>query len=154
MKLMNLGNALKFATDKEAHLIGIYEEAAGKLIDTEAKEVLLSVAAVSKKRSAVLERLYKENMYSDMDTGIFEPLAGLNDTDYMIEDKPSHEGDFSSILQLAIETEETIERFYRDLAAQLKSRRSGVARELERAARENSDKKLKLKSFQSKLSPK
>src|SRR5208337_4080562 len=147
MKLTNFGAALKFATDSEAHVIEVYEKAGHKLVDPEVQGLLLSFAALSKKRKAMLERLYKENMYSDMDTGIFEPIAGLNDTDYATQVKPSYERGLSDILKWAIEVEDAIETFYRDLAAQLKSRRSGLARELVKAAQEISDGKLKLKSF-------
>jgi hypothetical protein len=85
-------------------------------------------------------------MYSDMDTGIFEPLAGLNDTDYMIEIQPSR--NISEILNLAIEMGNKIERFYQDLAAQLKSRRGGVARSLVKMVQENSEPTLKLRKLE------
>jgi rubrerythrin len=147
MKLINFGAALKFATDSEAHVIEVYEEAGQKLVDPEVKGLLLSFAALSKKRKALLERLYKENTYSDMDTGIFEPIAGLNDTDYSTHAKPSYEGGLPDILKWAIEIEDAMERFYHDLAAQLKSRRSGLAREFVKAAQEISDGKLRLKPF-------
>jgi len=147
MKLTNFGAALKFATDRETHVIEVYEEASRTLSDPEVKGLLLSFAAGSKKRKAMLERLYKENVYSDMDTGIFEPIAGLNDSDYTIQNKPSHEGSLPEILKSAILIEDAIERFYLNLAAQLKSRRSGLARELVKAAQENSEGRLKLKSL-------
>ena len=147
MKLINFGAALKFATDSEVHAVKVYEEASQTLIDPEVKGLLLSCAASGKKRKALLERLYKENMYSDMDTGIFEPIAGLNDTDYKTQSEPSYEGGVPDILKWAIEIEDAIERFYHDLAAQLKPRRSALAREFTKAAQEISDGKLKLKSF-------
>ncbi len=147
MKLTNFGAALKFATDSEAHFIEVYEEAGHKLVDPDVKGVLFSFAELHKKRKAMLERLYKENMYSDMDTGIFEPIAGLNDTDYATQVKASYEGGRADILKWATEIEDVIERFYRDLAAQLKSRRSGLAREFVKAAQEISGGKLKLRSF-------
>ncbi|MEW6114055.1 MAG: hypothetical protein AB1664_18120 [Thermodesulfobacteriota bacterium] len=147
MKLTNFGAALKFATDAEVYAIEVYEEASHKVVDPEARDLLLSFAAANRKRKAMLERLYKENMYSDMDTGIFEPIAGLNDTDYAIQTKPSYEGGLPDILESAAKFEDAIERFYSDLAAQLKSRRAALARELVKAAQENSDGKLKLKSL-------
>jgi hypothetical protein len=147
MKLTNFGAALKFAMDSETHVIEVYKEASQELIDPEEKGLLLSFAAANKKRKAMLERLYNDNMYSDMDTGIFEPIAGLNDSDYPTRTKPSLEGGLADILKWAIEIEDAIERFYRDLAAQLKSRRSGLGRDFLKAAQEIADGKLKLESF-------
>jgi len=147
MKLTNFGAALKFATDSETRVIEVYEEASHKLSDSAAKDILSSFAAANKKRKAMLERLYKDNMYSDMDTGIFEPIAGLDDSDYATPTKPSYEGGLPDILKWAIEMEDAIERFYTDLAAQLKSRRSGLTRDFVKAAREVSEAKVKLKSL-------
>ena len=62
MKLINFGAALKFATDSEVHAVKVYEEASQTLIDPEVKGLLLSCAASGKKRKALLERLYKENI--------------------------------------------------------------------------------------------
>jgi rubrerythrin len=137
--------------DMETRATEIYGKATCNLRNSEVKGIILSFAAVSKKRKAMLERLYKENMYSDMDTGIFEPIAGLDSTDYTLESKPGGEVDVSDIPRLAINTEDKIVRFYHDLAAQLKSRRSGIAKGLLRAVEENSGGRIKLDLFKTKI---
>jgi len=150
MKLTQFGTALKFAMGQEARAMEIYEEAGCGAAGAPARELFASVASSAKRRKSLLERLYRENTYSDMDTGIFEPLAGLNDTDYVIARKSAGEDGASDILKSAIELQDTIERFYLDLAEQLKSRRSGLSRELVKAVRESSEDKLRLKSLQQK----
>jgi rubrerythrin len=150
MKLTQFGTALKFAMDLEARAMEIYEEAGCRAADAQTMELFASLVSSAKRRKGLLERLYRENTYSDMDTGIFEPLAGLNDTDYVIARKSAGEDGASDILKSAIELQDTIERFYLDLAEQLKSRRSGLSRELVKAVRESSEDKLRLKSLQQK----
>ncbi|MEW6375742.1 MAG: hypothetical protein AB1502_08120 [Thermodesulfobacteriota bacterium] len=148
MKLTNFGTALKFAMHREDQTIEIYEGTTRNLKNIEVRDILLSLAMAGKKRRAALERLYRENMYSDMDTGIFEPIAGLNVSEYIIEVKRSYKVKYPDILKLAIEIEDKTEKFYHELANRLKVRRSGIARDLLKMNQENLDDRLKLKHLE------
>jgi rubrerythrin len=150
MELKTLGDGLTFGMNLEMQASEVYANAARDAKNVEMKETLLGFAAVNKKRKVILEKIYNENIYSDMDTGIFEPITGLKAVDYLIEIKPASEINSLTILILAIELEEKENKFYIDLASQIKSRR-GIARIFEKMAQENYDRKLKLRSIHDKV---
>ena len=149
MELTTFGVALKYAINIETQAIEFYEDIAKY---AEPNDNFMAFAAANKKRKAMLERLYNDNVYSDMDTGIFEPLAGLNGTEYFSDIKPAPETNYPDVLKMAIDVEEKTKRFYLDLAAQLSSRRSGVAKNFEKMVQENHDRKHKLESLLDKVS--
>lgn len=150
MELKTLGDSLTFGMNLEMQASEVYMNAARDAENLEMKETLLGFAAVNKKRKVILEKIYNENIYSDMDTGIFEPITGLTAVDYLTEIRPASEINSLTILILAIELEEKENKFYIDLASQIKSRR-GISRIFEKMAQENCDRKLKLRSIHDKV---
>ena len=147
-ELTNLGTALRFAISMEAAAQEILEHQARSAADPELKDFFLSLSNGNKKRKGILENLYKESLYSDQDTGIFEPIAGLTSTDYIIGQTTAREGKHPGSLVQAIETEEKAHRYYTDLAAVLKSRRRTLSMTFQAMARENSNRKEKLLALQ------
>jgi len=148
MEMTNLGAALKFTMELETQAMKIYDNLVQLTKDTELEGTFLAFSGSCKKRKSMMENLYNENVYSDQDSGIFEPLPGMNGADYLTTTDPTNElKNYPAILKLAIEMEEKSNRFYLDLAAQLKSRRRGVARNFEKMAQENYDRNLKLQSL-------
>lgn len=142
MDLTTFGALLKFAMELEGQALKAYEEAAARERDAQAREALMALARANQKSRAQLERIYNESIYSDMDTGVQEPVAGLRSADYLLP-----EASTSGFLRLATDREEKARRFYLDAANQVKSRRSGVARGFERLAQEKAERKTKLESL-------
>lgn len=151
MELTTFGAAIKFAIDLETQVMNVYEDAAGAAKRAETRDTFVAFSVANKKRKAMLERLYNENVYSDQDTGIFEPIPGLKGTDYLINTESTSELNYSDILVLAMEMEEKSNSFCLDMVAQLKSRRRGVSRIFEKMAQENYDRRLNLKSLNDSL---
>ncbi len=89
------------------------------------------------------------SVFSDEDTGIFEPIAGLANTDYMVSQATGTDNEQSLVsLAHAIGVAEKAHGFYVDLAAALRSRRRGLSKRFENMARKNSNGKQKLISLQ------
>ena len=148
MEITNFGTALKFAISVEATAQEMFEHQAGSATEPEMKDFFLSLSNGNKKRKGILEGLYKESVYSDQDTGIFEPIAGLTGDDYFTEQAREIEKKHSGSLRQAIEMEERAHRYYIDLAAVLKSRRRLLSKRFEEMAKENSNRKERLLSLQ------
>ena len=148
MELTTFGAAIKYAIRLETQAMNIYNDAAQAAKNKEYKSILFDLSASNKKRKAMLENLYNENVYSDQDTGIFEPIPGLEGDSYLTQSQQSNKVEFSKIISLGMEMEEKSKSFYLDLAAQLKSRRRGLAKKLEKTAQVNLERRLKLKSLQ------
>ena len=150
--MLPFGAAIKYAIDLEIQGMNIYEYGARKSKNTKSEETLLDLAASNKKRKEMLEKLYGENIYSDQDTGIFEPIGGLETARYITQNQKLDQVDFSGILSLGMGIEEKSKSFYLDMAAQLEFRRRGIAKKLQKIAHENSERRLKLKSLQDSVS--
>jgi len=148
MELTNLGTALKFAATLETLGQETFEKEAQSTTQSDLKDLFLSFSNRSKKRKGMLEALYKESVYSDQDTGIFEPIAGLTSTDYLIPTTGKDEKPLGNLTR-AMEMEEKARQFYIDFAAVMKSRRRALSKKFEDMANENSTRKQKLISLQS-----
>ena len=85
MKLTTFGALLQLHGELEGQALKAYQETAEKEGTIEVRETFLSLARANKKSQTQMERLYYESIYSDMDTGVQEPIAGLEDTDYLTE---------------------------------------------------------------------
>ena len=112
---------------------------------------MLTLLDTTKKRKWYLQKLYNDNIYSDMDTGVFEPIGLIDSALYLPQDKPSREERSSNLILKAIEIEEKTRDFYLTLAVGLKSRRKEISRIFVKMAEENSDILLKLKSLYNSL---
>ena len=144
---MTFGAAIKFAIALESQAIEVYENAGQSARDTGSKEMFQTFSAISRKRKTMLENLYNENVYSDQDTGIFEPIPSLNGAAYLTEAELEEQTSFSQISSLVIQMEERIKRFYLDLSFRVHSQKRGLSKIFEKMARENDDHRSKMESL-------
>ena len=147
MELMTFGAALKFAIALESQAIEVYENAGQSARDTGPKEMFQTFSAISRKRKTMLENLYNENVYSDQDTGIFEPIPSLNGAVYLTQTELDEQISFFQISDLVIQMEERIKRFYLDLAVRVRSQRRGLSKMFEKMAQENNDHRSRMESL-------
>lgn len=148
MELNTFGAALKFAIDLETRALETIEKACQITEDPETQKMFLAFSDANRTRKATLERLYNDSVYSDMDTGIFEPIRRLKVTDYLISSKTDQSSDYLDVLSGAKDIEERCNKFYIDLANEIKSRLRGAARAFEKMAKENAERSSKIKSVQ------
>ncbi|MFC2048170.1 hypothetical protein ACFLSK_01920 [Chloroflexota bacterium] len=147
MDIPTFGALLRFAMELEKQYLTAYEEASRETDDTRIKEMFLNLAQANNKSQSLVERLYNESIFSDMDIGVQEPISGLRRSDYLAESKPFVGTGRVDFLKMAIKREERAQQFYLDAALQVKARRPAVARSLEKLAKEKTERKAKLESL-------
>jgi hypothetical protein len=146
MSLNNLGAALKFGMDLEEGSIELYQKIS-RLGSRLEEDVVDNFLRAHRARRKMLERLYNDNLYSDMDTGIFEPICSLREADYIKPADSNGRMDDPEMISTAAELEERCSKFYNDLAKEIESRLRAVARTLKNMAKENLDRRDKLHSL-------
>ena len=144
MDISTLGALLRFAMELEEQHLTVYQGASEKTEEARIKETFLNLAQQNKKSESQLERLYQENIFSDMDVGVQEPIPGLNRSDYLDESELLSDVSDSDLLTLAIHQEERSQKFYLDAALQCEARRPSVARSLGKLAKEKLGRKAEL----------
>lgn len=147
MELTTFGSALKFAIDLENMAMEVFAYAAGTACSEESMRSFMEFSASSRTRKLLMEKQYSENVYSDMDTGIFEPLPVIHGELYITNPQPSAKAGASTFLKEAIEMEEKIRTFYLDLASRMRTRRRGVAKAYDKMAKENLERISRLSSL-------
>jgi len=147
MELNTFGAALKFAMDLETRAIGAFKKAYQHTEDPESRKALLALVDENRVRKAALERLYNDSVYSDMDTGIFEPLRGLKAAEYLVGSSTDTGSGWDDLLSRLKDIEEKCSKFYIDLGNEIKSRLRGVARTLEKMANENAERSVRIESI-------
>jgi rubrerythrin len=152
MEMTTFGSALKFAIDLENMAMKVFADAAETAGSEESKGSFLEFSASSRTRRLLLEKQYSENVYSDMDTGIFEPLPVMYGEKYSTCPEPSVDGGTSAFLREVIAMEERISSFYLDFASRMKTRRRGVAKTYDKMAMENFDRIKRLTELNLKIS--
>ncbi|MGO9622209.1 MAG: hypothetical protein ACLPT6_12485 [Desulfobaccales bacterium] len=153
MELTTFGSALKFAMDLENMAMQAFADAARTRGNEEIEGVFLELSASSKNRRVLLEKQYRENLYSDMDVGIFEPLPVMYSEKYSTNAQPSPDAGTSTFLREVIEMEGRINAFYLDLASRMKSRRRSIAKSYDKMAQENIQRQNRLTELHLKMSP-
>jgi len=147
MDIKFLGDAIKFGMELETMAACVLEDMSRDAATVEVKKALMTVLDMTKKRKEYLQKLYNDNIYSDMDTGVFEPIGLIDSALYLPQDELSKEERYPNMILKALEIEEKTRDFYLTLATSLKSRRKEVSRIFGKMAQENSDLQLKLKSI-------
>ncbi len=142
MELTTLGTALKFAMELESTAMEVFDAAAEAESSLDRKSLFADLSASSADRKAKVEKLYNENIYSDMDTGIFEPLQPMSGGAYAV--RPESSVTTPAFIIESIEMERKSGQFYSDLAAQFKTRRRSIAKGLEKMAADNGNRKKRL----------
>lgn len=152
MELNTFGAALKFAMDLETRAVEGFEKAYQITEDPESRKVLLALVEENRVRKAALERLYNDSIYSDMDTGIFEPLRRLKATEYLITSGTEKSSNFLDLLSGVKDIEEKCSKFYIDLGHEIKSRLRGAVRTFEKMAKENAERSVRIESIRARNS--
>ncbi len=147
MDIATFGALLRFAMELEEEHLTTYQEAAKKTNKAKSKETFLELAQQNKKNQTQIEKLYLQNIRSDMDIGVQEPIPGLNRSDYLQENESPSGANDTDFLKLATNLEERAQKFYLDSVLQLKTRWPAVARSIDKLAREKIERKAKLESL-------
>jgi len=147
MELNTFGAALKFAMDLETRAIETFEKAYQNTEDPGSRKVLLALVDENRVRKAALERLYNDSVFSDMDTGIFEPIRRLEATEYLITSGTDRSSDYFDLLSGAKDIEKKSSKFYIDLGNEIRSRLRGAARTLEKMAKENTERSVRIEAI-------
>jgi rubrerythrin len=145
MELAYLGAALQFGINLETQAGQLYQYLSQSAQDEEQKRIIDQLLKSNEKRKRKLERVYTDNIYSDQDTGIFEPISSIEGDDYLVN--ISIEEDYIGLLVHIVELEEKCERFYYRLVEVLQHRRQSLSRDFEQMAQENHDRFLVIKSI-------
>lgn len=148
MELNNLGEVLRFAIKLEGSSEEFYEKKLKSETRSKLRNFFSDLSKENKKRKLRIENLYKENVYSDQDTGIFEPIAELNSDDYL--NFKRNEISISDIdyLTLAAEIEKNAYKFCHDISNIMNSRRKDISIIFEKMAKQNLERKEKIESLQ------
>jgi hypothetical protein len=136
MALTTVGMALEFAGKLEDKLEAVYHQLTDSTNDDQMKENILSLIKATNKRKVGLKRLYDDNVYSDMDTGVLAPIASMQEEDYAKSAPLSSSTDDKYLLECMAMCKNTLERFYRDLSGRLSSGPRPILRRIEKMALE------------------
>jgi hypothetical protein len=136
MALTNVGMALEFAGKLEKQLEAVYHQVTDSADDDQMKERVLPLIKATNKRKIGLKRLYDDNVYSDMDTGVLAPIASMQEEDYAISAPLPPAISYKSSLESMSVCEKTLEHFYRDLSGRLRSGPRPILRRIEKMALE------------------
>ena len=146
MEITTFGEALRLGTALESSSAKFYEEAL-QVVPKTFKDIFSTLLNSKNKRQELLIRLYDDNVYSDQDTGVFEPISAMKSCDYLIHIESKENITIDDILVLSEKLESKISRFYFDLASRLKSRQSRLSKKFERIGRETLEEMAELKSL-------
>ena len=148
MELKTFGDGLQFGIELESASQSAYEQMAQTELQPASQEAMSSFARACKKRRSYLEALFKESIYSDMDTGVFEPIGCLDGNRYKVEQVALHGGE-DDPLESIISSEEGMRLFYVDFATLIKSNRNAVAQKFIKMAEESSARISRLRQLKS-----
>jgi hypothetical protein len=136
MQITTLGAALEFAGELEQAAQTFHTQAAGSAQADDLQAVLTALSESNGRRQMALRRLYDDNVYSDMDTGILAPITSMIKADYtppLAETAPATDRE---IIERALGYERTLYRFYGDLTPRLQSGPRPIMRRIDKLARE------------------
>jgi len=147
MELTTAGALMKFAMRLENQALEFYEETAGGTSSQDGKQAFSDLAGANRKSAALLERLYKDNTFSDMDVGVNEPVAGLDPGSYSTEVNLGSTSHYTELLELALELEKKAGKFYLDCIGQINSQSRSVLKRLDKLAKEKAERQSRLNSL-------
>jgi hypothetical protein len=147
MELKTFGDGLQFGMELESALIRVFEQMANAALPSGRQEVMRSFAQACKKCKTYLETLFKDSIYSDMDTGVFQPIGCLESSRYTVDWNDIQVAAVPGMLENMMIAEEKTGRFYDDFAAQIKSQRNAIALRFRKMAEETVHQASKLKEL-------
>jgi len=147
MELKTFGDGLQFGMELESALLRVFEQMANALLPAGLQEVMRSFAQACKKRKTYLETLFKDSIYSDMDTGVFQPIGCLESSRYTVDWNDIQVAAVPGMFENMMTAEEKTGLFYNDFAAQIKSQRNAIALRFRKMAEETVHQASKLKEL-------
>ncbi|MFH1236750.1 MAG: hypothetical protein V1685_07550 [Parcubacteria group bacterium] len=147
MELTTFGDGLQFGMELESALLRVFEQMAKGALPSGQRELMQSFAQACKKRKTYLETLFKNNICSDMDTGVFQPIGCLDSSRYTVDWNDIQVAAVPGMLENMMIAEEKTGLFYNDFAAQIKSQRNAIALRFRKMAEEVAHQASKLKEL-------
>ena len=147
MELKTFGDGLQFGMELESALLCVFEQMANAVLPADLQEVMRSFAQACKKRKTYLETLLKDSIYSDMDTGVFQPIGCLESSRYTVDWNDIQVAAVPGMFENMMIAEEKTGLFYNDFAAQIKSQRNAIALRFRKMAEETVHQASKLKEL-------
>ncbi len=136
MAITTVGMALEFAGKLEDQLEAVCHQSLDSAGDDQTPKPMLSLIKAIHKRKAGLKRLYDDNVYSDMDTGVLAPITSMREEDYTPATSLPPTTNDENQRQSVTAAEKTIQRFYKDLADRLRSGPRPILKRIEKMAKE------------------
>lgn len=119
-ELGNLALVLKFGMQLEDSISDFYEDLASDPRLSEHKELLQEFKKESESISEDLRERYLDCSRSDMDMGALEPVSGIVEENYEVEEMDvSSDQSPAELINKAVEVEEKSAQFYRDIGEKI-----------------------------------
>jgi hypothetical protein len=138
MELNTFGDGLQFGMELESELFSILENMVNADFPSEQHDRFLSFSIACKKRKVYLETLFKDNICSDMDTGVFQPIGSLDSSLYAIDTSNTQSEVKTNIIQDILTAVKKIAIYYNDFALKVKPQRNAIGLKLFKMAEETS----------------
>ena len=136
MQIPTVGAALEFARELEEKAKICHAQAAARTRGGDLQATLTTLAEANGRRQEVLKRLYDDNVYSDMDTGVLAPITTMVTAAYSPSLGQTEPATDREILERAMGHEKTLQKFYGDLTGRLQSGPRPIMRRIDKLARE------------------
>jgi hypothetical protein len=136
MEITTVGAGLVFAGELEQKIQSSYTRMLEQVRDDEVKKVFSDLAAANSKRQIVLKRVYDDNVYSDMDTGVLAPIASMDRVAYSPSISDTEPATDQEIVAEARVYEKKLKLFYNDLTTRLQSGPRPITRRIDKLAKE------------------
>ena len=137
MEIKNFGDALKFAIKLENQALEKYRQGQDLMAESKLSNWFYEFQSQIKKRIKMLETLYNDNVYSDMDTGVLAPIDSMDETIYLTKTDTLDVSDFKSVCQSFISMEKRNSEFFNDLLKRASFGPRANRRRLEQLYKEN-----------------
>ncbi len=139
MQITTVGAALEFAGELEEKAQTFYAQEVNSAYTGKMKEAFADLAEGNGRRQNTLRRLYDDNVYSDMDTGVLAPITSMDRENYTLTEPEQEMETEIEILERALGYEITLQNFYGDLTVRLQSGPRTITRRIDTLAKDVGD---------------
>lgn len=146
MEIKNFGQALQLALKLEDAGLAGYDHAAQNADDETLKNLFAGFFTASKKRRKIIEAIYKENVNSDMDSGILAPIKPMSEAQYLTRFMTEESLNTHTVHEME-ELETKTETFYKDFFERLDSSPRSLTKRIKKLSEENASRRIKLKDY-------
>ena len=144
MGIKNFGEALKFAMKLEDECSIFYGEAYKCAENKKLRNWFHEILDQNEKRKKILETIFNDNIFSDMDTGILAPIDTMDETNYRTQINSILSSDIVSICKSLKAMESNSEHFYNNLFERLSFGPRSTKRRIERLLKQNMERRIKI----------